>query len=463
MIRENQKTFNRLQLLIDLAILVISLFLAYWLRFIDYSGLYLGIPHYIETLYLLIPLYFILYNVFGLYEPRRRKLLSVEIVSIIKTNLLSMAILLSILFFLKEIDYSRQVFILFILLNCLLTISERVIVRLLLFNIRKKGYNVKYLLIVGGGSLARKVIRAVKENKSLGYQIVGILDDHMAEGKTIEQIKIIGDINGLEAKILEHHIDEIIIALPLKEYDKLKSIVRTCEKSGVRTQIIPEYAKYIPARPLVDEIDGIPLINIRYIPLDNVVKAAGKRLFDIVMSCLGIVICLPIFLIVSIAIKSESPGPILFKQERIGLNRKPFSMYKFRSMKVQEEKESDTKWTTKDDDRKTRVGTFIRKTSIDELPQLFNVLKGDMSIVGPRPERPFFVEQFKEKIPKYMIKHQVRPGITGWAQVNGWRGDTSIRKRIECDLYYIENWTFLFDIKIILLTVFKGLINKNAY
>lgn len=464
MIRENQKIFNRLQIIIDLIILVISLLLAFWLRFLNYpSGFYLGISHYLKTLYLLIPLYLILYSIFGLYEPRRRKKLSVEVVSIIKTNLLSMAILLSILFFLKEIDYSRQVFILFISINSILTIFERAIVRFFLNNIRNKGFNAKYLLIIGGGGLARKVIRAVKENKNLGYIIIGIIEDNISKGKNVEGISIIGKLENLETTIKEYNIDEIIIALSLKEYDKLKYVIRICEKSGVRTQIIPDYAKYIPAKPLVDEIDGIPLINIRYIPLDNIVNAVSKRLLDILISLIGIIICMPLFVGISIAIKLESSGPILFKQERVGLNRKIFSMYKFRSMKVQETIRSDTQWTTKGDNRKTKIGTFIRKTSIDELPQLFNVLKGDMSIVGPRPERPFFVEQFKEKIPKYMIKHQIRPGITGWAQVNGWRGDTSIRKRIECDLYYIENWSFTLDIKIIILTVFKGLVNKNAY
>jgi Undecaprenyl-phosphate glucose phosphotransferase len=336
-------------------------------------------------------------------------------------------------------------------------------VRSLLFRIRSNGHNLKYLLIIGAGGLARKTIRAVRENKTLGYKIVGILDDNILEGKSVEGIPIIGTIPDLESKIAEHQVDEIIITLPLKEYDKLKYVIKICEKSGVRTQIIPDYFRYIPSRPLMDEIDGLPLINIRYVPLDSIINSAVKRVFDIIMSLIGILLCLPVFLVVCIGIKLDSPGPILFKQERVGLNRRLFAMYKFRSMRVQAESQSDTKWTTKDDSRKTKFGSFLRKTSLDELPQLFNVLKGDMSLVGPRPERPFFVEQFKEKIPKYMIKHQVRPGITGWAQVNGWRGDTSIRKRIEYDLYYIENWTFLLDLKIIFLTVFKGFVNKNAY
>lgn len=197
--------------------------------------------------------------------------------------------------------------------------------------------------------------------------------------------------------------------------------------------------------------------------MDNLIYKFIKRSFDIIFSSIAIVITSPVLITVAILIKTTSKGPIIYKQERVGLNRKNFNMFKFRSMKIQKEEDEKDKWTTKDDPRKTKIGSFIRKTSIDELPQFFNVLRGDMSVVGPRPERPFFVEKFKEEIPKYMIKHQVRPGITGWAQVNGLRGDTSIKKRIEFDLYYIENWNLGIDFKIILMTVTKGFINKNAY
>ena len=208
---------------------------------------------------------------------------------------------------------------------------------------------------------------------------------------------------------------------------------------------------------------GLPVINIRYVPLTNTLNWVAKRAVDIIGSALGILISSPIMLAEAIAIKATSPGPVLFKQERVGMHSKPFMMYKFRTMEVQKESAEREAWTVKDDPRVTKVGKFLRKTSLDELPQLFNILVGEMSLVGPRPERPRFVEQFKEEIPRYMIKHQVRPGLTGWAQVNGYRGDSSIRKRIEYDLFYIENWTMSFDIKIMLLTIFKGFINKNAY
>lgn len=463
MIRENQKLFNRIQVIIDLVILYMALILAYYIRFDNYAGEHLTLPYYIKTLYFLIPLYFLLYLFFGLYEPQRKKEITNQVSSIIKVNLIGITILLSALFLIKEVNYSRQVFLIFIMLNSTFLVLQRIILRKVLRDVRRRGFNKKYVLIIGAGSLTKRVIKKAKENLSLGYEIVGVVDDLLEKGRTINGIKIIARVNELEEIIEKYLIDEIIIALPLREYDKLKTIIKQCEKSGVRTSIIPDYTKYIPARPQYDELDGIPLLNIRYVPLDNFFYATTKRAFDIILSCIGLIVCSPILFLVAITIKVESQGPILFKQERVGLNKKNFIMYKFRSMKQQPESTSDTQWTTETDPRKTKFGSFIRKTSIDELPQLINVLIGDMSLIGPRPERPFFVDRFREKIPKYMIKHQVRPGITGWAQVNGWRGDTSIRKRIEYDLYYIENWTFTLDIKILVMTVFKGFVNKNAY
>ena len=236
-----------------------------------------------------------------------------------------------------------------------------------------------------------------------------------------------------------------------------------CEKSGVHTKFIPDYNKIIPTKPYTEDILGLPVINIRYVPLSNTFNAMVKRVMDIFGSIAAIIVSSPVMALMCILIKITSPGPLIYKQERVGLHNKTFWMYKFRSMEIQPEAEEKKAWTVKNDPRVTGIGKFMRRTSIDELPQLFNILKGDMSLVGPRPERPFFVEKFREEIPRYMVKHQVRPGLTGWAQVNGYRGDTSIRKRIDCDLYYIENWSIGFDIKILFLTIFNGFINKNAY
>ena len=254
-----------------------------------------------------------------------------------------------------------------------------------------------------------------------------------------------------------------MIATDESNADQLGSILKSCESTGIKTHIIPYYYKYIPAKPYIDDLDGLPIIDTRHVPLDNAFRSFLKRCFDIVFSILALTLTSPLLLFCAIMTKCTSPGPIFYKQQRVGINRKTFGMYKFRSMRVQTKEEEKDKWTTENDPRKTWWGNFMRKTSIDELPQFWNVLKGEMSVVGPRPERPFFVEKFKQEVPRYMIKHQVRPGITGWAQVNGYRGDTSIEDRITHDLYYIENWTMSFDFKIILMTIFKGFVNKNAY
>ena len=301
------------------------------------------------------------------------------------------------------------------------------------------------------------------DNPEWGYHVFGILDDNMERTATYRGIQMIGRTEDLEDILKEHQLDEIIIALSLSEYYKLAHIVAVCEKSGVHTKLIPDYGNIIPTRPYTEDLMGLPVINIRYVPLSNTFNAMAKRAVDIVGSLVCIVLFSPIMLLAALLVKLTSPGPVIFRQERVGLHNQPFVMYKFRSMQVQSKSREKAGWTTKNDVRVTGVGKFMRRTSIDELPQLFNVLKGEMSLIGPRPERPQFVEKFREEIPRYMVKHQVRPGMTGWAQVNGYRGDTSIRKRIDCDLYYIENWTMELDIKILFLTVFKGFINKNAY
>ena len=301
------------------------------------------------------------------------------------------------------------------------------------------------------------------ENPQWGYNVRGILDDNIARGTTYKGVKVIGSVGNLLYILPENKLDEIAITLGLEEYYKLEKIVSECEKSGVHTKFIPDYGNIIPTKPYTEDLLGLPVINIRYVPLSNTFNALVKRCMDIVGSLICIVLFSPIMLLTAIAVKVTSKGPLIFKQERVGLHNEPFRMYKFRTMYVQTEEEERKGWTHKDDPRITKIGRFLRKTSLDEFPQLFNVLKGDMSLVGPRPERPQYVEKFREEIPRYMIKHQVRPGMTGWAQVNGYRGDTSIRKRIEHDLYYIENWTIGLDIKILFLTVFKGFINKNAY
>lgn len=465
MIRENQKYLNKLQVFLDLMVIPISFLIAYYIRFYQLDdGIHsLTFQQNLRPILLSIPLYFIFYNIFDLYSTRRTKPLHVEISSIVKTNILCAVLMIVGLFIFKIVDYSRKALLFFFILNTVLTIFSRLVIRILLKKYRCKGYNLKHCLIVGTTDSSALLIDKIQQNKHWGYNIIGIISSPNESQKKFKNYPIIGNTTMLEIILSKKSVDIVMIGLSGSDLNEFKHILQTCEKSGVKTQIIPYYHKYIPAKPYMDDLDGLPVIDIRHVPLDNVFKNFFKRSFDILFALSALIITSPLLLLAAIMTKLSSPGPILYKQERVGLNRQNFYMYKFRSMRVQSEEEEKNKWTTPNDPRKTKWGSFMRKTSIDELPQFFNVLKGDMSVVGPRPERPYFVDQFKETIPRYMIKHQVRPGITGWAQVCGYRGDTSIQKRIEYDLYYIENWTFSFDLKIIFLTIFKGLVNKNAY
>ena len=472
MIKDNQQHFNRLQVVMDAVVVIVSYAFAWWLKFssgfVDKEIGVLSFEFYMRALILIVPLYILLYYAFNLYTPKRVQGRRLEFSNIVLANTVGLLILMAGFFLALSYseqlkNFSRSMFIYFFMINIILEEIERLMIRAFLRSIRKNGYNQKHILLVGYSKAAEQYIDRIKQNPQWGYNIRGILDDNIARGTMYKGVKVIGSVGNLSYILPENKLDEIAITLGLEEYYKLEKIVAECEKSGVHTKFIPDYGNIIPTRPYTEDLLGLPVINIRYVPLSNTFNALIKRLTDIIGSIICIIIFSPIMLTSAVLVKMTSKGPLIFKQERVGLHNKPFQMYKFRTMYVQTEEEEKKCWTQKNDPRVTSVGRFLRKTSLDEFPQLFNVLKGDMSLVGPRPERPQYVEKFREEIPRYMIKHQVRPGMTGWAQVNGYRGDTSIRKRIEHDLYYIENWTLGLDIKILFLTVFKGFINKNAY
>lgn len=457
MIKENQKLLNYLNIFTDALMVVVSLVAAYVIRFEVLEGrpgVFL-LSYYFNVSLIMAIIFLIIYSSLGLYDSFRNKTFVSELSLLIKANILGTLFFVTIFFVLKIIDVSRMAIVFFFILNVALTSVKRFLLRIILRNYRKKGFNQKHVLLLGSGELAEDYIAALKKNKSLGFSISG----YISRNKGLEGYRYFGDFDSLEKTLDEINFDEVVAALEIDDFEKLKTIIEACEKSGTKISVIPFYAKYMPAKPYVDEIEGLPLINVRRIPLDNIANAFLKRCMDIIAASILILLTSPIMIFAAIGTKLSSPGPIIFKQERVGLNKKIFTMYKFRSMRVNAAQQSG--WTTDNDPRKTKFGSFIRKFSIDELPQFFNVLFGDMSLVGPRPELPHFVDQFKETIPLYMVKHQVRPGITGWAQVNGFRGDTSIKGRIEHDIYYIENWSLLFDIKIIFMTAFKGMMNSE--
>ena len=454
-------------MIVDAVVLVLSYFLAWLIRFVGPMAATAvrtrSFRQYMMMLILIVPVYLLLYQAFTLYTPMRMQGRRLVLANIVKANSLGLLILMFTFYMVDEGDFSRSTYIMFYVINIVLQWAVRMLIFTLLKDMREKGLNQKQMICVGYSRAAEEYIDRVQANPQWGYVIRGILDDNIPAGTEYKGIKVLGRIENLNVILPENQMDEIAITLGLSEYYRLEEIVALCEKSGVHTKFIPDYNKIIPTKPYTEDILGLPVINIRYVPLNNTFNALIKRTMDIVGSIVGIIVTSPLMLLMCLIIKLTSPGPLIYTQARVGLHNQTFWMYKFRSMEVQPESEEKKAWTVKNDPRVTPVGKFMRHTSIDELPQLFNILKGNMSLVGPRPERPFFVEKFREEIPRYMVKHQVRPGLTGWAQVNGYRGDTSIRKRIECDLYYIENWSIGFDIKIIFLTFFKGFINKNAY
>lgn len=454
MIKENQRLFNQLNIISDGIILFLTLPLAFWIRFFVLPNGIITVPlhEYITLDVSYTVAQIITLSAFRLYRSFRHTPLRKELPALWKALLLDSILLLGWLFLFHDEHYSRWTLAIALSLNLLLLSGKRVLIRKVLRYYRLRGYNLKYVLILGNGAIARRYIETVRRDKALGYQPIGYVAD--TEITVSQSLPWIGKYNELDRILEKYNPDEVISALELEDFSHTPKIITACDKAGIRLSIIPFYCEYIPSEPQYDELDGIPLMNIRRIPLDNWANALCKRTVDILGSALLLIVTSPIMLFCAIGVKLSSPGPVIFRQERVGRDKKTFYMYKFRSMRMNNAE--NTAWSTKQDNRKTKFGAFLRKCSLDEFPQFWNVLKGDMSLVGPRPELPYYVEQFKEDIPFYMVKHQVRPGITGWAQVNNLRGDTSIEKRVRYDLYYIEHWSLQFDIQILLMTIFKG-------
>lgn len=446
MIKKNQEYLNRISAMIDFLLVFFAYLFSAWFRLRILHGWWknqgLSRPMILASLFYAAGL-LVMLSMFGFYSSTRVRKLSWKLTTLFAATTLSIFGVTALIFIFKIEDVSRGIIAIFYVLTLFLLGSKQILMRLLLNQLRKTGYNIKHEILVGEGRLAKQYIEDLGNEPELGIQI-----DQQ-----------IGAETDLEEVLNDARIDEVVIALEPEEYSNLTGIIAGCEKAGVKYFIIPFYNDMIPAHPVFENIGRSKLVNMRANRLEQLGWAGLKRIFDVVMSAVGLLILSPFLLILALGVKLSSPGPVFFKQERVGLNRKKFSMLKFRSMVVNNE--SDTAWSKKGDDRRTKFGAFIRKTSLDELPQLVNVLKGDMSLVGPRPELPFFVDQFREEIPLYMVKHQVKPGITGWAQVNGYRGDTSIKKRIELDLWYIDNWSPLLDLRILFMTVPWAMINDE--
>lgn len=462
LLKRNQRYLNFLNAIIELVIFFLSYILATHLRFNvlynPYGNVYVNNvwgSYYIQAAITYAICMIIVYYFFHMYNRVRTSSVYKEISLVVLLNGFSIVFLTAFLYFTRITDFSRLTLSIFYAISTFVIIVKRLITRKLLGYVRKKGYNLKHVVVVGNGELAKQYIETIKGNSHYGFKIYGFVSNEEKEDFKPH----LCNYDKLSKWLEKRNIDSVIIALDPNEGQYYETVIRACEKNGVRTSIIPFFHKHFPAHPTIDVIGKTKLINIRSTPLDDFVKASVKRIFDVIGSLILIILTSPIMLVAAVGVKLSSPGPIFYKQARVGKGKKTFNMYKFRSMKLN--KEDGTAWSTNTDDRRTKFGSFIRKTSIDELPQFWNVLKGDMSLIGPRPEIPHFVDKFKEEIPMYMLKHLVRPGITGLAQVNGYRGDTSIEKRIEYDIWYIENWNFKLDIGILYKTIFGGLLNSE--
>jgi Undecaprenyl-phosphate glucose phosphotransferase len=467
MLKKHSKFFETLVLLIDLITLSSSWILAYYLRFyfpiIPASK---GIPPfytYLTLLIIMLPLWYVVFKTFGLYRPRRISSKIAEVMDIAKATTTATLILVSLTFFVRRYEFSRLTFLYFLIICVIALCVERILFREFLRFIRKKGYNLRYALIVGTGSLGQDVTDRVHKHPELGIKIKGFLSEDISQvGDELEGFKVLDTFENIRSVVMNQEIDMVLITLPLSAHERLKSILDDIGDEMVSIMLIPDLIELATLRGGIDEFEGMPIISLRDTPLYgwNIVI---KRVADVVLSLIIILVTSPFMLLISFLIKVTSRGPVFYRQERMGLDGKIFNMLKYRTMTIEAEKETGPVWAAKNDSRRTPIGAFLRKTSIDELPQFFNVLKGDMSIVGPRPERQYFIQQFRSKIPKYMLRHKMKAGITGWAQISGWRGNTSLEKRIEYDLYYIENWSIRFDLEIMCLTVWRGLVNKHAY
>ena len=461
MIKHNRQQVKILNVISDALLVFVSYILAMYLRFMVMGGIVSVKPVSGKILFWIAVLSLVLPIGYYAARPRRHidgKSFAGEYIAIAAVNGLGTLAVMAILFLFRVIDFSRISLLLFWLISSALVILKHVLGRVIITRSNALGYTKRHIIIVGDGMHALQYADDVKR-EGRPYIIDGYVSPAEAGEGEKKPGKYLGTYEELNNILDDMNPDEMVVALEPEEATCMPVIIAAADRAGIYVSLIPFFNEYYPAHTEIDSIGSSRLINLRATPLDSFMNAMLKRLGDIIGSILLIIISSPLMLISVIGVKLSSPGPILFKQERVGKDRNTFQMLKFRSMRVNAAEA--TGWSTDVDPRRTKFGSFIRKYSIDELPQFFNVLKGDMSLVGPRPEIPFYVHQFKETVPLYLVRQQVRPGITGWAQIHGLRGDTSIEERVVYDIWYIENWSPGLDIKILFSTLFGGKFKNN--
>ncbi|MBI4550082.1 MAG: undecaprenyl-phosphate glucose phosphotransferase [Candidatus Omnitrophica bacterium] len=464
MFKKRDPKYSLITVASDMISVAASSLVAYWFRF---SGLWLpvrdtpSLAAYAKMLLIIAPVLLYVFRSRRLYSVRSPLSRIDEFFTVIKATSLVFLIFMAITFAYREFSYSRIV----IVVTWALSMSTIILARNAIRIVERKEKKVRgldsRLLIVGINRNARQLIRRFRENPRAGYHVAGVVSrDPRESGKHLEKVPVLGHLEEFDRLIDQHRIQEVILADPALSRERTTELMLKCESRMVQFKLVADFYGLVTTSVDIDYIGNVPLLGLKELPLDDAWNRIQKRSFDAVLSFLGLVVLAPVGSILALAVKSADGGPVFYRQERVGQDGRLFRLIKFRTMKVNAEKETGPVWAREDDQRVTALGRFMRRTNLDELPQLWNVFKGDMSLVGPRPERPHFVRQFRDMIPRYMARHKIRSGITGWAQVNGYRGNTSLKERIKYDLYYMENWSLLLDVKILMMTLFAF---KNAY
>ncbi len=469
MLKERRQLFVGLFVIADLTAIALAWALAYVLRFVvPIIPVTKGTPPfsvYLTLLPVIFAIWGLVFRASGLYEPMRGSPESSERRRVLRASSLAMLIFTAVSFlgFEKAYSLSRLMLLYFYVLGTGAVILERAMLREILREARRLGFNLRHVLIVGDGELARAVAEGMARHPELGLKVRGFLTDDPARvGTFVGSVPVCGLWDEVSEVVARGGVDQVVLALPFEALPRLGGLVAGLDSAAVDIKVVPDVERFVSLRSGIEEFEGLPVISLRATPLTGWNRVA-KRAMDIVLGSIALVLAAPLMLLIALLVKLTSPGPVFFSQERMGLDGRVFRVWKFRTMRTDAEAETGPVWAVANDPRRTPVGAILRRLSLDELPQLLNVLRGEMSLVGPRPERPVFIEEFRRRVPRYMLRHMVRAGMTGWAQVHGWRGNTSIEQRIKYDLYYIENWSLLLDLKILALTFARGFANKNAY
>jgi Undecaprenyl-phosphate glucose phosphotransferase len=474
-IRQRHQITSFIYLLGDLAAAAGAFFAAWYLRF--ETGIFPAAEQpdfgrYMLLLPFILVLWPVVFYFHGLYQVQRGRSRSEEGINLVVAIILASLLLSFAVVWVRPVarpgdpyaifGYSRMFMAMLAGLNVVLSVGVRNAIRAILRHLRLSGHSLQRILVVGAGALGREVAEKLLGHREFGFQVAGFLDDDPGKANlSFEGLRVLGTLDSVEEVLRTRRIDQVWVALPVEAHRKTMRVLQAVAKECVEVRLVPDVLQYATLQAKLEDLDGTPVINLSQVPLQGWATLI-KRTLDLAVAVCALLVLLPFFPLIAVAIWVEDRGPIFYHQERMGLDGRSFQILKLRSMRVGAESSTGPVWAVKDDPRRTRVGAFLRRWSIDELPQLWNVILGNMSIVGPRPERPAFVQEFREKLPQYMLRHRVKSGITGWAQVHGWRGNTSIKKRLQYDLYYIENWSLKLDLKILWMTLRHGL-RHNAY